>query len=97
MAILVGLLDSDDSQLRQMAATNLNAVGPEAGKHVEHLAKALTRDDPPEVLGPVVELLGRIGRPAQAAVPGLQKIVFERRGELRDAASIAIQLITDAP
>ncbi|WP_175517679.1 HEAT repeat domain-containing protein [Planctomicrobium piriforme] len=91
---LIGLLDADDPQLRQLAAVNLSAVGADASPYVDNLKRTLAQTNPPEVLTPVVELLGRIGAPAEPALPELQKIKFEQPGEVGDAATNAIQLIT---
>jgi len=91
---LIALLNESDPQIRQLAAVNLGALGPDAQPYVNNLKQVLTRENSPEVLTPVVELLGRIGPPAEAAVPELQKIAFEQPGEVADAATHAIQQIT---
>jgi len=90
---LIKLLQAEDPQLRQMAAVNLNAAGVATTSHVESLKLVLMQDQSEEVLTPVVELLGRIGKPAESALPELQKIAFEQSGELGAAATSAIQLI----
>ncbi|WP_437207022.1 HEAT repeat domain-containing protein [Planctomicrobium sp. SH664] len=90
---LIQLLESADPQLRQMAAMNLSGIGPEAIPHLDSLKKILAQENPPEVTRLVIELLGRIGPPAEPAVPQLRQIKFEQSGELGTAASQAIELI----
>lgn len=92
---LARLLSADDPQLRQLAAVNLNAAGAATAGHLDSLKLALSQENTVEVLTPVVELLGRIGKPAEAALPELRKIAFEQSGELQAAASSAIHLIQD--
>ena len=87
------LLASDDPQLRQMAVTNLSNFGAEAAPFVPQLADVLD-DGASDVVVPVVELLGRIGPAAEAAVPRLQQIAFEEEGEARTAATAALGQIT---
>lgn len=91
--VLVELLEADDSQLRLMAASNLAAVGEEAASHVAELTRTIGEETSPEVLLPVVELLGRIGPAAIEAVPQLKRIEFEQTGDVRNAASHALSLI----
>jgi HEAT repeat protein len=91
--VLTDLLGSDDPQLRQMAAMNLNNFGPEAAACVPQLSAALS-EAPPEGLLPIVELLGRIGPAAEAARPQLQQIAFEQEGDAREAATAALQRIS---
>jgi HEAT repeat protein len=93
MPALVALLNESDPQVRQLAATNLAALGADAQGQVPQLLQALDHADAPEVLTPVVELLGRIGTPAQPAVPRLRRISEEHPDELGSAARAAIQLI----
>jgi hypothetical protein len=57
------------------------------------LAEALDAG-PTDVVLPVVELLGRIGPAAEAAVPRLQQIAFEQEGEAGAAATAALEQIT---
>lgn len=90
---LIHLLNESDPQLRQLAAMNLSALGEDASPYVADLQRTLTMTNPPEVLTPVVELLGRIGPSAEPAIPVLQKIAFESEGEISNAAQQAIQLI----
>lgn len=92
--VLISLLESTDPQLRQMAAMNLNTIGIEAQPHIEELSRALATETAPEVLVPVVELLGRIGPAANPAVPQLRQIAFDQPGEVGRAASHAIERIT---
>lgn len=90
--VLTELLSSDDLQLRQMAAANLNSFGPEAAACVPQLSQALV-NAPPEAILPIVELLGRIGPAAEAARPQLQQIAFEQQGDTRAAATAALERI----
>jgi HEAT repeat protein len=91
--VLTKLLTSDDPQLRQLAATNLGNFGSEAAPFVPQLADALDGGTTDVVL-PVVELLGRIGPAAEAAVPKLQQIAFEQEGAARTAATAALEQIS---
>jgi HEAT repeat protein len=91
--VLVSLLNAEDPQLRLMAASNLAAVGEEAAPHVAELAKTIVDETSPDVLLPVVELLGKIGPAAADAVPQLKRIEHEQTGEVRNAATHALSLI----
>lgn len=91
--VLVSFLEHTDPNLQQMAAMNLSALGTDASLHVKELTRILGRTDGPEILLPVVELLGRIGPAAEVAVPKLKQIAFEQTGEIQNAARSAIQLI----
>lgn len=92
--VLVKLLSHSDSALQQMAAMNLAVLGDEARLHVAELAEVLKqRPEDQEVLLPVVQLLGRIGPAASPAIPELKQIAFEKSGEVKEAATSAIQLI----
>lgn len=93
---LTRLLQESDPQLRQLAAVNLNAAGVDVTAQIELLKEILAQEQSPEVLTPVVELVGRIGTAAEPLVPELQKIAFEQKGDLGDAAGLAIQQITQA-
>jgi HEAT repeat protein len=92
--VLVSLLKSSDPHLRQMAGMNLSALDGEAELDVDELAGILEAETAPEVLVPVVELLGRIGPAAGPAVPKLRQIAFDQPGDAGTAAAQAIQLIT---
>lgn len=92
---LTRLLRESDPQLRQLAAVNLNAAGVDVTEQMELLKEILAQEQSPEVLTPVVELVGRIGTAAEPLVPQLQKIAFEQRGDLGQAADVAIQQITE--
>lgn len=92
-AALLDLLRSADEQLRQIAAANLAAIGPQASAHVDTLAAALQPDESPEVLLPVVELLGKIGPPAQSVLPRLKQLE-SLQPEVAHAAREAVQLIS---
>lgn len=91
---LTRLLLAEDQQLRQLAAVNLNAAGVVLTEHVTPLRQVLQHEQSNDVLTPVVELLGRIGKPAEAALPDLKKIADEQPGDLGSAATSAIQLIS---
>lgn len=91
--VLIDLLKSDDSQMRQLAATNLELLGPDVPIDVEKLADSLADGESADVLLPVVELLGRIGPAAGPAVPKLERIAFEHSGDLREAATHALNQI----
>ena len=93
---LVELLVSDDPQVRQMTAVNLSSFGTEAAPYVQELTAALERA-PDDVLVPVVELLGRIGRRAESAAPQLQQIAFEQSGDAKQAAQAALEQISEKP
>ncbi|WP_417848468.1 HEAT repeat domain-containing protein [Thalassoglobus sp.] len=93
VSVLVTLLEHDDPTLQQMAAMNLSFLGEDASPHVADLTRILETTEGPELLLPVVELLGRIGPAAETAVPKLKQIAFEQKGEVGAAANSAIQLI----
>ncbi|QDT32472.1 HEAT repeat domain-containing protein [Thalassoglobus polymorphus] len=93
VSVLVTLLEHDDPTLQQMAAMNLSVLGEDASSHVDDLTRILDTTEGPELLLPVVELLGRIGPAAETAVPKLKQIAFEQKGEVGAAANSAIQLI----
>lgn len=90
---LVELLESSDGGLRQLAATNLGVIGAEAAPFAERLAQSIAADRDPEVVIPVVQLLGRIGPSAQSALPGLRQIAFETDGATGEAVRETIQRI----
>lgn len=90
---LVKLVEHPDPVVRQMASANLAFLGSEATPHVATLARLLESEDGPDVLLPVVELLGRLGPAAEVAVPKLRQIAFEQSGEVRNAAQTALQQI----
>jgi hypothetical protein len=73
-------------------ATNLSNFGPEAAACVPQLTAALDQAAP-EMLRPIVELLGRIGPAAEPARPKLQQIAFEQDGDASAAATAALELI----
>jgi HEAT repeat protein len=91
-ATLLELLDSKDPELRRLAATNLSILGDSASDLVPRLTVALDDSDN-EVVRPIAQLLGQIGGPARAALPKLQKIAFEKQGDVKDAATLAVELI----
>jgi len=94
ITVLVPFLNHPDPNLQQMAFINLTALGEEASPHVAELTTFLeSKTSEPEVLLPVVQLLGRIGPKAELAIPKLKQIAFEQEGEVGDAAKSAIQLI----
>lgn len=93
---LAELLVSDDEQVRQMSAVNLSNFGEDAAPYVGSLTRVLERV-PNDVLVPMLELLGRIGPPAEAAAPRLQQIAFEQTGEAQQAAQAALEKISEKP
>lgn len=92
---LVQLLKENDPQLRQLAAVNLNAAGVDVSAQLDLLKEILAQEESPDVLTPIIELVGRIGAAAEPLVPQLQKIAFEQSGDLGQAADFAIQQITE--
>jgi HEAT repeat protein len=91
-ATLLELLDSKDPELRRVAATNLSILGESASDLVPRLTLALDDTDS-EVVRPIAQLLGQIGGPARSAVPRLQRIAFETNGDVKEAATLAVELI----
>jgi HEAT repeat protein len=91
-ATLLELLDSKDPELRRLAATNLSILGESASDLVPRLMIALDDTDS-EVVRPIAQLLGQIGGPARSALPKLQKIAFEKQGDVKEAATLAVELI----
>jgi len=89
---LLELLDSKDPELRRLAATNLSILGESASDLVPRLMVALDDADG-EVVRPIAQLLGQIGGAARPALPRLQKIAFEQRGDVKEAATLAVELI----
>lgn len=94
VAALIELLSATDPQLRQLAVMNLGVVDTEAAGHVPQLVNAIRTETAPEVLLPVLQLLGRIGPAAQPALPRIEQLASQSTGEVSDAASQAIQLIS---
>lgn len=96
--VFAKLVLADDPQLRRMATTNLATFGPPAPALVANLTEALQGDDIESLL-PAVELLGRIGPSARAALPRLQQIAFETTSDpsLRSAAQQAVAQIEATP
>jgi len=88
--VLVGMLKDIDPQLRQMAAMNLSAVGTEATPHVRDLTEVLAKEQDAQVIVPVVQLLGRLGPEANAAVPQLQQVAFQHGGQVQTEVTAAI-------
>lgn len=96
--VLIELLDSSEPSLRQMAATNLSVMDTAATAYIPRLATTLAKESAPEVLLPVVHLLGRMGPAAKPALPQLQNLAHQAGGEVGVAANQAIQLIAaEAP
>jgi HEAT repeat protein len=91
-ATLLKLLDSKDPELRRLAATNLSILGENASDLVPRLTIALDDADS-EVVRPIAQLLGQIGNAAKPALPRLQKIAFEQQGDVKEAATLAVELI----
>lgn len=97
ISVLIHFLQHSDQNLSQMAAVNLSMMGGEASQHVVELTSVLEKKtEQPQVLLPVVQLLGQIGAEAEQALPQLRQIAFEKQGEIGDAAYSAIQLIETA-
>ena len=91
-ATLLELLDSKDPELRRLAATNLSILGDSASDLVPRLTLALDDADG-EVVRPIAQLLGQIGGAARPALPKLQKIAFETQGDVKEAATLAVEMI----
>ncbi len=91
-ATLLELLDSSDPELRRLAATNLSILGDSASDLVPRLTLALDDADG-EVVRPIAQLLGQIGGAARPALPKLQKIAFEQQGDVKEAATLAVEMI----
>jgi hypothetical protein len=91
-ATLLALLDAKDPELRRLAATNLSILGDSASDLVPRLTLALDDADA-EVVRPIAQLLGQLGSAARPALPRLQKIAFEQTGDVKEAASLAVELI----
>jgi hypothetical protein len=89
---LLELLDSKDPELRRLAATNLSILGESASDLVPRLTVALDDSDN-DVVRPIAQLLGQIGAPARPALTKLQKIAFEKQGDVKEAATLAVELI----
>lgn len=84
-----------DGQLAVMFA--LSRVPPDVAKTaVPHLAALLNNNDP-RLLRAAAESLGRIGPPAQLAIPGLRRLLGNEEADVRIAASEAILSINSTP
>jgi hypothetical protein len=92
--VFVELISSPDPQLRRLAAMNLGTLPTLSPAQVRQVSTALGDSDP-EVVRPIVDLLGRIGPSAKPALPKLQQIAFEQTVDesLQSAAQQAVQLI----
>lgn len=93
---LVKLLDAEEPELRRLAAMNLSLLGSQAEDLVPRLTLALDDKDT-EVVRPIAQLLGEIGPPAKPALEKLQQIAFEQEGEVKEAATQAVQKIEGQP
>ena len=91
--VFFDLLQSTDSELRRMAAVNLSQIGAPVADHLERLTPFL--DDPdPEIVRPLVELLGQLGAAATPALPRLQQMAsMPGDSPLKSAAAQAVAQI----
>ncbi len=78
--VFIELVQSPDVDLRRLAAMNLASLDVDAASHLDALIVALDDQDP-ETRRILVELIGRMGPAARAAVPRLRQI----SGESTDA------------
>src|SRR5262249_28064314 len=83
---LLAQLQAKDPGQRQVAAPELNKLGPEAGAAVPPLLEAL-KDNNAEVRQTATNVLGKIGK---TAVPGLMKALQDENRLVRRQASIAL-------
>ena len=77
--VLLELTRSTDADLKRMAALNLANVGDLLVPHLEEITPLLADADP-EVVRPIVELLGRLGPAAAVALPELERLTPLRNG-----------------
>lgn len=88
-----GFLESDDEHLRRMAAMNLAVLEISAVKPlVEKLSNVLSVDDPAMQVA-IVELLGRMGPDAAAAVEDIKALDTADKPELQTAVTAALMQI----
>jgi hypothetical protein len=88
--VLAEFLAGDDVELRRMAATNLAAVDAEQARPLMPQLITALDDSDREVVYYCVQLLGRMGPDAEAALPKLRALQTEGDAELKSAVSTAI-------
>ncbi len=89
MPVLAEFLESDDVNLRRMAAVNLVAFDRQAEPLLPKLISALDDEDP-EVVEHVVRVLGQVGPPAKSALPRLRELSACEVEAVAVAADVAI-------
>lgn len=93
LPVLLDLTRSTDADLKRLAVLNLANLNEQVVPHLDQLTPLLSDADP-EVVRPIVDLLGRLGPAAKGALPQLQQIEFEAgRDDLRTAVEQAVQQI----
>lgn len=92
--VLAEFLAGDDVDLRRMAATNLAAIDAEQARPLRPQLIAALDDTDREVVYYAVQLLGRMGPDAEAALPKLRSLETEADAELKSAVATAIGQIT---
>jgi len=97
LPVVTEILDSEDANLRQMAAmnlANLAAVDAEAAEPLLPTLIAQLDDNDREVVFHIVQLLGRIGPPAGDALPKLKELDADDDEQLQTVISAAIERIS---
>lgn len=96
--VVAEFLQSDDADLRRMAAMNLAAIeASQARPLLPHLIDALGDGDR-DVVYYSTQLLGRLGRDAEEALPALRALETGSDQELKTAIDTAIlQIESDQP
>lgn len=87
---LVGLLQSTDPGLRQLAAINLRSQPKAASAHLPALVVLLGREANVDVLIPLIELCGELGQQAESSAGELKRLATSGDAQISQSANAAL-------
>lgn len=90
---LIGLLESNDAGLRQLAAMNLRSQSQAMSEHLPVLISLLTTETSSEVLLPLIEIAGELGPKANAGIDQLKRLAASGDPQVSQSASAALVLV----